>query len=181
MLNLSSFVFCLLFSTLGFAAEDHWSSAYQLTPTQTQLILRWENEQKFDHEKLVSFAISFEKHNLKPKPYVPEHTYWELMDVAGWASGAAFSVFAEFAGYNFDNAAYNAACPNKILFNFGYATGREYFQIDVLEQYMSTFSALQMSYAMHPETFAQKFLELAKARGFDIYLSGIVETAQNNY
>ncbi len=181
MLNFSTFVLCLLVSTFGFATETHWSSAYQLTPTQIQLLLRWENEQKFDHEKLVSFAISFQKHNLKPKPYVPEHTYWELMDVASWASGAAFSVFAEFAGYSFDNAAYNAACPNKLLFNFGYATGKEYFKVDVLEQYMSTFSALQISYALHPETFAEKFLELATARGFDVYLSAIDEIAQNNY
>ena len=181
MLNLSSFVLCLLFSTLGFAAEDHWSNAYQLTPTQTQLILRWEREQKFEHAKLVSFAMSFEKHNLKPKPYVPEHTYWELVEVASWASGAAFATFAEFAGYSFDNTAYNAACPNQLLFNFGYATGKQYFQIDVLEQYIRTFNALQISYSQHPETFAEKFLELAKARGFDTYLSGNIETAQNNY
>lgn len=197
LLNFSMFVLCLLFSTFGFAANEissdasanqtsnqttnHWTSAYQLTPTQTQLILRWENEQKFDHAKLVGFAISFQKHNLKPKPYVPEHTYWELMEVASWASGAAFSVFAEFAGFTFDNIAYDAACPNKVLFNFGYATGREYFQIDVLEQYMSTFNSLQITYAMHPETFAQKYWELAKARGFDIYLSTPNELAENIY
>jgi hypothetical protein len=181
LLKIPSFFVALLFCSLCFATAAHWTSGFQLTETQVQLLLRWENEQKFDQEKLVSFAKSFEKHNLKPKPYVPEHTYWELVEVANWASGAAFSVFAQFAGYTFDDIAFNDACPNKLLFNFGYATGKEYFRVDVLEQYISTFNSLQMTYAVHPETFAQKYLELAKARGFDIYISAIVETAQNNY
>ena len=187
MLKIPSFVLSLLFCTLCFATDAqtnaHWSSAYELTDTQVQLLLRWEREQKFDHEKLVSFAVSFEKHNQKPKPYVPEHTYWELVEVAEWAEGAAFASFAEFAGYSFDNDAYQSACPNKVLFNFGYATGKAYFQIDVLVQFMSRFDALQMMWSRFPETFPQKFREQAQARGFAIYLTPLntIETADNLY
>lgn len=181
MKQLSLFILNLLFCTLCFAGDGHWTDSYQLTDLQAQLLIRWENENKFDHEKLVSFAKAYEKHNLKPKPYVPEHTFAELQDVSRWAAGAAFSVFAEFAGYSFNNARYQEACPNKLLFNFGYATGTEYFRVDVLEQYISTFNSLQITYSMHPDTFPQKFIELARARGFDSYLSPLAETAQNVY
>ncbi len=159
----------------------HWTDGYELTTLQINLLLKWEGEQKFDHEKLVGFAKSFEKHNLKAEPYVPPHTFAELIEVSAWAEGAAFATFAEYAGYTFDNEAYNAACPNRVLFNFGYATGKEYFRVDVLVQYMSLFDSLQITYALHPSTFPQKYLELAKSRGFDVYLRTAVEMAQNSY
>jgi hypothetical protein len=175
LLKIPTILFTFLFCTMGVASEEqtnsHWLSSYQLTSIQVELLLRWESEKKFDHSKLVSFAETFQRHNLKTNPFVPEHTLAELEEVAAWAEGAAFSIFAFYAGYDFDNDAYNAACPNKVLFHFGYSTGKEYLQIDVLARYMSRFDGLQISFSHAPETFPQKFLELAQARGFDVYLS----------
>jgi hypothetical protein len=175
--RLTSYILALLLCSSSYASETHWTDSYQLTPTQVQLLLRWEKEQKFDHVKLLSFAESYEKYNLKPKPYVPPHTHQELIEVSEWAAGNAFSFFAKYAGYSFDSEAYKADCPSWILFNFGYSTGTEYFRVDVLLIYLNTFSSLQMMYAHHPETFAQKFLELAQVRGFDQYLVSAESTA----
>jgi len=181
LLQLSSFILSILICTFSFAGEAHWLDSYQLTPLQSEMLLKWEKEQKFEHEKLVRFAENFQKHNLKKKPYVPEHTTAQLEEIARWADGNAFSVFAKFAGYDFDAAAYMDDCPNRMLFNFGYATGTEYFRVDVLARYMQTFDGLQIMYSRHPETFREKFFELAKARGFDIYLSDKIEQVAVNY
>lgn len=158
-----------------------WLSNYKLTDQQVGLLIRWSNEEKFTQVELEKIAASFEKHNLKPKPYVPPHTNQQLLEVTRWAEGAAFAVFAQYAGFTFDNESYNAACfanstfNCREIFNFGYATGTTYFRYDVLDGYFRVFNVLQFMYSRSPETFREKYLELAKLRGFDIYLTPITQ------
>ena len=167
----------LLLQSISWATDLSWISNYKLTEQQVGLLNRWAHEEKFNQAELEKIAASFEKYNLKPKPYVPPHTYQQLLDVARWAEGGAFAVFAKYAGYTFDNSTYTDACfKNKTfncgeIFNFGYATGTEFFRLDVLDGYFRVFNNLHFMYSRFPETFSEKYLELARARGFNIYLS----------
>lgn len=171
-------IFMILFLQISsFASDMSWLSNYNLTEQQVGLLTRWSNEEKFTQAELEKIAASFHKHNLKPKPYVPPHTNQQLLDVTQWAEGGAFAVFAQYAGFTFDNKTYNEACFNnetfncREIFNFGYATGKAYFKYDVLDGYFRIFNNLQFMYSHSPETFSEKYLALAKSRGFDIYLT----------
>lgn len=176
MRYLSLFLFVALFQSQCLSTEVHWLSSFTLTELQIQLLTKWDEEKRFDREKLIKFAKAYEKHNLKPKIYVPPHTFAELSEVMSWAEGGAFAAFAEFAGFAFDNKAYLADCPNWQLFTFGRATATEFLQMDVLLLALQTTGSLQMTYAHHPEKFREIFLKLAKQKGFDIYLIPITNS-----
>lgn len=168
---LLTFLSIVLFQTAGFSTEAHWLDSFTLTELQIEMLKKWDEENRFDREKLIKFAKAYEKHNLKPKKYIPPHTFSELSEVMEWAEGGAFSVFAPYAGFAFDHDAYRADCPNWTLFTFGRATAKEYLQLDVLQLALQTTGSLQMTYAHHPEEFEAHFLKQAQQKGFDIYLT----------
>ncbi len=157
-------------SLQAWALEPNWLDNYTLSATQIRILTNWAQKGTFSDEELIALAQKFHENNLKPKPYVPPYTFAELNEVMHWAQGGAFATFAQFAGFSFDNKAYNADCPNRVLFNFGMATGTTYFSIDVMMLTSQTFGSLQIMYSHNPATFPEKFLQLATARGFDIYL-----------
>lgn len=167
---IATFLAFLFVSLPVLALAPDWLENYTLSATQIRILTNWAEKGTFSDEKLIALAQKLHENNLKPKPYVPPHTFAELNEVMHWAQGGAFATFAQFAGFSFDNKDYNADCPNRVLFNFGMATGTTYLQLDVMMLTGQTFGSLQMMYSHHPDTFPEKFLQLATSRGFDIYL-----------
>lgn len=171
---MSSVVFVFLtfiYQSFCFGLEPGWIDQFDLTETQISILHKFEKMGKFSDEQLLQFAKIYEKENRKKPVYIPPHTFQDLIDVMDWAEGSSFASFAQFTSYQFDNDKYNAACPNRALFNFGMATGTSYLQMDVLMSAMRTFGNLQFMLSHHPESFEENFLKLVRERKFDIYLS----------
>ena len=100
--------------------------------------------------------------------YIPEHTTQELYQLRDWAIGGAFSVYAKFAGYDFDKVSYMETCPNLAIFNFGRVVGPQCTQsIDVLASYMSVSYVLEKQLSKDKEGFSSYFYEQAVEYGFD--------------
>lgn len=167
-----SAVFILLMQVKAQATQGlDWLSSMNLTEKQVELLQKWHNENRYPEEKLKKFAKSYEKINRETKPYIPPHNYQEIMAVMHWAEGEAFNFFARFAGYKFDSHRYMQDCPNHVLFNFGRATGEQYLRHDVLRLVLMRLQSLQFMYSHSPDTFAERFFQVAKDRGFDVYLT----------
>lgn len=144
-------------------------SAFNLTQSQLELLDKLE-ARGFSEEQLLKAAATFERENNRRPTYVPPHTFAQLEEISRWAMGGAFASFAEFAGVEFLADPYKADCPSWEIFNFGRATGSQYFAIDILGRTYSLVGSFQMMYSHSPETFREKYLKVAKEQGFLQYL-----------
>ncbi len=146
----------ILLSYLCLGAVDF--SQYDLIETQLEVMLKLE-ERGYSDEKLHHIANLFEKANRKPAEYIPPHTKEELQAVTDWATIAAFSAYAHFAGARFKAIEYNEDCPNRALFNFGRATGIEHLRVDVIGPALQLASSLQLTYIHDKDPEKQNFKE----------------------
>jgi hypothetical protein len=165
----------MIFAAMMSIASVSWgfdASSLDLTPGQIQA-LETLKARGFTDEQLQKAAEAMQRHNKRPAVYVPEHTAQDLILVAYWAQGGAFASFADFAGMKFLAEPYKAACPNREIFNFGRATGKQYFHIDILDQAYRLASALQIMLATDREGFRDRYLKMAKEKGFLQYLTPI--------
>ncbi len=165
----------VLTSTLAHALVD--LSAYDLKPSQIEIIRRFEASGKYTEEFLLKFASAAHNQNIKDEQrantYIPPYTSEELELTIKWARGGAFAAFADYAGYRFLGEAYRADCPNVGLFRFGRATGTEFISQDVMREAINQSYALQNYYSGQREEFADLFIKDAIRFGFDIYLEKI--------
>lgn len=168
------FLLTVLFlcSTTAFAEIDLIS--YNLTPSQIEIIRKFEASGKYTEEFLTGFARAAQNHNIaqdrRANMYIPPYTSAELTATIAWARGGAFAAFADFAGYRFLGEAYRNDCPNVGLFRFGQASGTEYIPQDVMREAINQSHMLQSLYSRDPENFRQAFYDEAVRFGFDIYL-----------
>jgi hypothetical protein len=144
-------------------------SKYDLTPEQRALYERLEAK-GVDEAAIVKLLEKLSSHNGDSETYIPAHTTALLLAINTWAAGAAYAAFAKEAGQRFDMEAYQADCPNREVFNFGFATGQRYFNVDVTTAYINTFYALNMIHYHSPETFARRYLEMIQESPFAKYL-----------
>ncbi len=145
---------------------------YNLTPEQIKIIRKLEAKGTVSEETLIKLAKASQKHNEKKNEYVPEHTFEQLEQVRDWAVGSIFQSYTKELDLNFDGKAYmesypvrlESGEPNMALFNFGLATGDEYFEIDIMTLSLSLQSTLaQAKQGMSSLEFKDFFIELAKA------------------
>lgn len=164
---------CLPLKPVYAALPENWMSQYELTEQQAQILQNWEAQGKYSDEFILKAAQTFERYNLRPQVYVPEHTPEDLVAVIDWAAGAAFAIFAHYAGYQFDGDSYDQDCPHRALYNFGYATETLHLKTDVLQRYFRTFDYLAWKYRTSPQDFSQIYWERAQQDGFSQYLTPI--------
>ncbi|MBT7765913.1 MAG: hypothetical protein HN730_02085, partial [Bdellovibrionales bacterium] len=146
-------------------------TSYNLTESQTVLLRRLE-ERGISEEKLHNFARVLHKNNsvTEEDEYVPPHTQKLLNEVQHWAQGGAFFAFIVSTDFTMNVDAYQAACPNWAVFNFGKATGTEFFKVDVLSKYFNLLYELQYNQLNFPASFSDYYFRLAQREGFDQYL-----------
>lgn len=160
------------------SAEDFDLSRYELTPADVRSMEYLIGTGEYSLEWLDRFAKSYEKAIREGRPWVPPHTFDELDAVVKWAEGAAFSVYAARAGYSFNAEAYRQDCPYRILFNYGYATGRSRLGRDVISSAIQTMTTLNIEFQRGDTDFAEYFYALALKRGFGKYLARLEERKQ---
>jgi hypothetical protein len=165
----------MIFVAMMSVASVSWAfdaSAFDLKPNQVELLEKLK-ARGFTDEQLQRAAEAMNRHNQRRPVYVPNHTAQDLILVADWAQGGAFASFAHFAGMKFLAEPYKAACPSWEIFNFGRATGKQYFHIDILDQAYRLASTLQIMLATDREGFRDRYLKIAKDKGFLQYLTPI--------
>ncbi|GAB4011521.1 MAG: hypothetical protein Fur0010_06130 [Bdellovibrio sp.] len=165
--------FCLLFSALVRAEID--LTPYGLNENQIKVVRMFEERGK-DEEFILKVIESFVKYNRRTQTtvYVPAHTMDDLLQIQSWAAGGAFAAFVSYTDLKFDNDTYKADCPSWEIFNFGRATNREFFKVDVLQTAISAATALQVAFQQDQseskEQFKIRFLELAKVFKMEKYI-----------
>jgi hypothetical protein len=147
---------------------------FDLTPSQTEIIRRFEATGKYTDEFIINFARASHNHNItqarRANRYIPPYTAEELTATIAWARGGAFASYASFAGYRFLGESYRADCPNVGLFRFGQASGTEFIPQDVMREAINQSHALQTLFSKDPEKFREAFYNEAVRWGFHIYL-----------
>lgn len=175
MTNLTSLIAIFLLSiSFAFAAVD--LSSFELKPHQINLIRKLEVKGKSEAE-LLKMARGFHLYNTtgssqeNPRTeYIPPHTFEELLQTKQWAKGAALFTFIKYTSYSFDGEKYRSDCPNWAIFNFGRATGTEFIKVDVLLGVTNLLSELQRVYSNSPDSFEEKFIQIAKREKLDQYI-----------
>ncbi len=160
-------IFNLSYPVFGMINLDQ----FDLTDKQISLLYKFEDK-GWGEEKLSQLAKAMHNHNIRQRrvEYVPPHDMRLLLDVRKWASAAAFFNFVKYTRFEMNKDQYLKDCPSWEVFNFGRATGTQYFRIDVLEGVYNMNDALQTKLVNHPEDFENYFLELATSLGFDKYI-----------
>ena len=105
----------------------------------------------------------------------PDHDIEDLFSISRWAAGGAFANYAERAGFVFDNETYMNDNPYPALFHFGFKTGMDCLDIDVINHCLSVMTALNRFYVGSledgdEESFNRFFLEMARKLEMDQYL-----------
>jgi predicted ATPase with chaperone activity len=162
------FIIVTLFCCAGRAQLD--LTAFKLTLKQIAIIRDLEAKGHLSDEVLLKLAYASQKHNEKKEVYVPEHTNEQLELVQKWAVGGVFQRYANQVGVHFDDETYLKSYPIykngqpfMAIFNFGFITGAEYFEIDIIIAAISVESVLShSSYTMSASDFKDYYLSLAE-------------------
>lgn len=149
-------------------------SSYNLTTEQIKIIRKLEAKGSLSDKVLIKLAKASQKHNEKEIEYIPPHTIEQLEQVKAWAIGGVIQSYAKRAGLDFNNKAYMdnypvyiEGKPNMALFNFGLATGDEFFEIDIMTAALSVQSNLiKAEVNLSTEEFEKHLIQTAKYYDF---------------
>lgn len=178
VLKYLSIVMSVFISLTCYAEVD--LSLYILTEEQTKIIRKLEAKKTVAEEVLLKLAQVSHNRNIKKKEFIPKHTLEQLEEIRQWAVGAVLRKYAEEVGLNFDYKTYLEEYPVYVngkpylaIFNFGFATGMQYYSIDIMVASINLETDLARVY-LEAESKGQ-FIELLLGRAEKYKMAHLIE------